>query len=125
MHFIDGLAVSGNAPKIFLRTTRNGLPYVAVLFSAAFSLLAFMAVSRGAGQVFDWLANLTAIAGLMTWFGISVTYIRFYKGMRAQGIDRRTLPYWTRLQPYAAWWGICSTLTICFVCQAFIPASTA
>lgn len=111
---VYGLAASGNAPKFFLKTTRNGLPYVAVLFCAAFSLLAFMAVSKGAGNVFQWFSNMTAIAGLMTWFGISVTYLRFYKGMQVQGIDRKTLPYYTNLQPYAAWWGVVSTLTVCF-----------
>ncbi|KAG0709056.1 amino acid permease [Suillus ampliporus] len=110
---IYGLAASGNAPKIFLRTSRSGLPYVAVIFCASFSLLAFMAVSQGAGKVFDWFSNMTSVAGLMTWFGISVTYLRFYKGLNAQGIDRKTLPYSTRLQPYAAWYGVVSTLIIC------------
>ncbi|KAG2361323.1 amino acid permease [Suillus spraguei] len=113
-HCVDGLATSGNAPKFFLKTTRNGSPYVAVLFCATFSLLAFMAVSNGAGSVFDWFSDMTAVAGLMTWFGISVTYIRFYKGMQVQGIDRKTLPYYTNLQPCAAWWGAVSTLTISF-----------
>ncbi|KAG2152606.1 amino acid permease [Suillus bovinus] len=112
---VYGLAASGNAPKYFLKTTRNGLPYVAVLFSAAFSLLAFMAISTGAGSVFIWLTNMTAIAGLLTWFGISVTYLRFYKGMQVQGIDRKTLPYYTNLQPYAAWWGATSTVVICLL----------
>ncbi|KAG2110159.1 amino acid permease [Suillus cothurnatus] len=111
---VYGLAASGNASKYSLKTTRNGLPYVAVLFSASFSLLAFMAVSADAGSVFNWLANMSSVAGLMTWFGISVTYLRFYKGMQVQGIDRKTLPYYTNLQPYAAWWGVVSTITICF-----------
>ncbi|KAG1828762.1 amino acid permease/ SLC12A domain-containing protein, partial [Suillus subalutaceus] len=112
--FVDGLAASRNAPKFFLKTTRNGLPYVAVLFCSSFSLLAFMAVSTSAGSVFVWFSNMTAVAGLMSWFGISVTYLRFYKGMQVQGIDRKTLPYYTNLQPYAAWWATVSTITICF-----------
>jgi amino acid transporter len=124
MYSIDGLATSGNAPKIFLRTTKSGLPYVAVLFCASFSLLAFMAVSSGAGQVFIWFSNMTAVAGLMTWFGISVTYLRFYKGLKVQGIDRKTLPYSTRLQPYAAWYGTVSTIIVCFVRQLFMPNNT-
>ncbi|OJA12045.1 hypothetical protein AZE42_06700 [Rhizopogon vesiculosus] len=111
---IYGLAASGNAPKIFLKTTKNGLPWVAVVFCASFSLLAFMAVSSGAGQVFDWLSAMTSVAGLMTWFGISVTYLRFYEGLKVQGIDRKTLPYSTRFQPYAAWYGACATLIVCF-----------
>ncbi|KAI6153426.1 amino acid permease [Pisolithus tinctorius] len=109
-----GLAVSGNAPRIFLKTSKSGLPYVSVLFCASFILLAFMAVSSGAGSVFDWFSSMTSVAGLTTWFGISVTYLRFYKGLQAQGIDRTSLPYYTRFQPFAAWYGCFGTFIICF-----------
>ncbi|GJE90155.1 amino acid permease [Phanerochaete sordida] len=109
-----GLALNGNAPKIFTRTNRWGLPWVAVATNCAFGLLAYMAVSSGAGRVFNWFANMTSVAGLMSWFGISVTYVRFYAGMKAQGIDRRTLPFYTRLQPFAGWYGVFSTIIVCF-----------
>ncbi|KIP01622.1 hypothetical protein PHLGIDRAFT_96848 [Phlebiopsis gigantea 11061_1 CR5-6] len=108
-----GLAVNNNAPRIFMRVNRWGLPYVAVATSCAFGLLAYMAVSSGAGRVFGWFANMTSVAGLMNWFGISVTYVRFYAGMKAQGFDRSSLPYVAPLQPYLAWYGIVSTLVIC------------
>ncbi|KIK98792.1 hypothetical protein PAXRUDRAFT_636532 [Paxillus rubicundulus Ve08.2h10] len=108
-----GLAISGNAPRIFAKTSKSGLPYVAVIFCALFTLLAFMAVSAGAGQVFQWFVNMTSVAGLMTWFGIAVTYIRFHKGLKAQGIDRKTLPYYTRVQPFAAWYACITTFIIC------------
>lgn len=78
-----------------------------------------MAISSGAGTVFGWFANMTAVAGLMTWFGICVTYIRFYEGLKVQGFDRTTLPYYTRLQPYAAWYGAIATFVICLVCLAY------
>ncbi|KAF9477031.1 amino acid permease [Pholiota conissans] len=107
-----GLAFAGNAPKVFLRTTKSGLPYVSITFCSLFALLGYMAVSAGAGRVFGWFANLTAIAGLMTWFGICFTYIRFNKGLVAQGIDRKTLPYTSALQPYAAYYGACACLII-------------
>lgn len=71
-----------------------------------------MSVSSGAGQVFNWFANMTSVAGLMTWFGISVTYIRFYAGLKAQGINRKKLPFYSVLQPYAAWYVLVATLLI-------------
>jgi Amino acid permease len=74
-----------------------------------------MGVQAGSGKVFNWLANMTSVAGLLTWFGISVTYIRFYTGMKVQGIDRATLPFASRLQPYAAWYAAVSCLIICLV----------
>ncbi|KAF7331999.1 Amino acid permease [Mycena kentingensis (nom. inval.)] len=109
-----GLAAAGNAPRIFLKTLSNGLPIVSIIFCSLFSCLAYMAIESGAGRVFGWFANMTSIAGLMTWFGISLTYLRFYAGMKAQGFDRTTLPYYSRLQPYAAWYSMCFSLLICF-----------
>ncbi|KAH0838461.1 amino acid permease [Lanmaoa asiatica] len=38
-----GLAIAGNAPKFFGRTSKSGLPYTSVIFCASFTLLAFMA----------------------------------------------------------------------------------
>ena len=96
-------------------TTSWGLPWVAIVTSSAFGLLGYMAVSTGAGKVFGWFANMTAIAGLMTWFGIAVTYIRFHAGLKAQGIDRNTLPFKSPLQPFLAYYVVVSTLVICFV----------
>lgn len=111
---IYGLAISGNAPQIFARTSKSGLPYVAVLFCSLFACLAFMGVTAGSGKVFNWFANMTSIAGLMTWFGIAFTYTRFYAGMKAQGIDRSKLPFSSVLQPYAAWYAVFATVIICF-----------
>ena len=62
---------------------------------------------------------MTAMAGLMTWFGICITYIRFYKGFTAQRLDRTTLPYSSPLQPYAAYYGAISIIIICIVCAKF------
>ncbi|OCH89957.1 amino acid permease [Obba rivulosa] len=109
-----GLAMTGSAPKIFSRTNRMGLPYVSILFCALFWTLAYMGINGGSGKVFGWLSNMTSIAGLMTWFGICVTYLRFYKGFKMQGFDRKKLPYASSLQPYAAWYGVISCAIICF-----------
>ncbi|KAI0732334.1 amino acid permease [Fomitopsis betulina] len=109
-----GLAVVGNAPKILRRTTKNGLPYVSLIVCSLFSLLAFMGVTSGSGKVFGWLSNMTSIAGLMSWFGISLIYIRFHAGMKAQGFNRKDLPYSSPLQPYAAWYAMIWCIIICF-----------
>ncbi|KAI0257517.1 amino acid permease [Lactifluus subvellereus] len=108
-----GLAIAGNAPSIFKTTLRNGLPVTALIASSSFSLLAFMGVHAGSGKVFNWFANMTSVAGLLTWFGISYTYTRFYAGMKAQGIDRKTLPFSSPLQPFAAWYATVSCVIIC------------
>ncbi|CAA7266616.1 unnamed protein product [Cyclocybe aegerita] len=110
-----GLAASGNAPRIFLRASKNGLPYVSVIFNSLFAFLGYMGIKSGSGRVFGWFANMTAIAGLMTWVGISITYIRFYAGMKAQGYDRTSLPFASKLQPYAAWYALFACSLISFL----------
>ena len=110
-----GLALSGNAPKIFTRTTKSGLPLLSILFCTAFSFLAYMSVGSGSGVVFGWFVNMTSVAGLMTWFGISITYIRFHAGFVAQGFDRSKLPYASKLNPYAAWYAAFMCIIVCFV----------
>jgi len=109
-----GLALAGNAPKFFLKTSRKGLPYTALIFCALFSTLAYMGINGGSGKVFDYFSSMTSVAGLMTWFGIGITYIRFYKGFKVQGFDRSTLPYASKLQPYAAWYATIACFVICF-----------
>ncbi|KAF8552154.1 hypothetical protein OG21DRAFT_1486409 [Imleria badia] len=104
-----GLAVSGSAPKICSRTTSSGLPYVAVGVCSCFALLAYLAIKEAPGEVFMWLSCFTSTAGLVTWFGIGVTYLRFYQGLKAQGIDRKTLTFRSRVQPFAAWWCVCGS----------------
>lgn len=56
---LHGLAIRGQAPRIFARTSRNGLPYMAVSLGAVFALLSFMAASQNssAGTVFGYCTS--------------------------------------------------------------------
>ena len=74
-----------------------------------------MGVHTGSGLVFTYLSQMTSIAGLLTWFGIGVTYLRFYKGMKAQSIDRTKLSFYSEYQPFAAWYAVCSISFIMLV----------
>jgi amino acid permease len=46
----DGLALNGQAPRIFSRTSKSGLPWVSVVFCSLFALIAFMGISTGPGK---------------------------------------------------------------------------
>ena len=76
-----------------------------------------MGTKAGSGRVFGWFVNMTAVAGLIAWCGISTTYLRFYEGLKSQGIDRRSLPYSSRLQPFAAWYALIMCALISVVCH--------
>lgn len=102
------LASTGVAPRLFLRTSKAGVPYFGVIFTAAFGLLAFMVVSAGANTVFEWLVNITSVAGLLSWAAVSYSHIRFMDALEYNGIDRDTLPFKAKLgKPYAWYSFIC------------------
>lgn len=108
-----GLALRGQAPKIFARCTNSGLPLIAVAFSSVFSLLALMNVASGSATVFNWFVSLSTVGGFFSWGSINLTYLFFHRGMKYQGIDRRKLHYFNRLQPWLSIWGL--TWCIIFV----------
>lgn len=109
------LAQEGQAPKIFAKILPNGVPIVALAFTALFSLLAYLNCgSNGAGDAFNWLANITTLGSELTWIGIGIAHIRFYRGMKAQGIPRSALPFRTWLQPWGAYVVVISFSIIAF-----------
>ena len=97
------MAKEGHAPKFFLRVNRMGIPYIAVCSLALFIGLGYMTLSDSASTVFGWLQDLVSVSALVGWLIICIVYLRFYYGMKKQGIDRSELPWKAPFQPYAAW----------------------
>lgn len=94
-----GLALKGQAPRIFLRTTSWGVPYMCVLLMTAFMFLSFMSLSEGALTVFWWLLDLTACGVLISWITILINHQRLMTAMKKQSITLSSLPWhngWTQ-----------------------------
>ncbi|GAA5975986.1 hypothetical protein JCM10908_005347 [Rhodotorula pacifica] len=110
-----GLSLNGQAPAFLKKTNSWGLPYYCVLVGVLFSLLSYMSAgSKSAGTVFNYFANMTSVCGLLTWWGICLTATRFYRGLKAQGIDRKMLPYRAPFQPFLAWYGLIFSSVVLF-----------
>lgn len=104
--YLFALAQNGQAPKVFLKCSKTGVPYYAVAVTASISLLTYMSVSSGANNVFNWFQNLTTIANLFTWVSICVAYIKFRKALIAQNVNRDELVFKGAFQPYTAWFAL-------------------
>lgn len=100
------LAVDGKAPKLFAKTNRWGIPYNSLILSVLFCLLAYMTVSSGSAQVFNYFVNVVSIFGLMSWISILITYIYFDRALKAQGVDKSSLAYAAPWQPYGAYFAL-------------------
>ncbi|KAH3686690.1 hypothetical protein WICPIJ_002334 [Wickerhamomyces pijperi] len=97
------LAVKHQAPKIFLKTNKRGVPYWGCAFVAIFMPLAYMNLSTSAANVFGWFQSLTSANLLLGWTFISWNHIAMSRAMQAQGISRDRLPHKVIFAPYAAW----------------------
>lgn len=104
--YLFGLAQNKQAPRIFLKCTERGVPIYGIAFTVVWSGLAYMYVSTRALTVFTWFLSLGAIAALLTWCSICITYIRFRQALIAQNVDRNTLDFKSPLQPYAAYFAL-------------------
>ncbi|TID28723.1 hypothetical protein CANINC_002350 [Pichia inconspicua] len=91
------------APKIFGKANRQGVPIYGVMFTAVFGALAFLNVSNSGTTVFNWLLNISALAGLICWCFITAAHLRFMQILKDRNISRDTLPFKANFGPIIAW----------------------
>lgn len=107
---IYSLALQGKAPKVLTKCNRWGIPYVAVLFAASFGLFSFISISEKATVVFQNLTSIISSSGIMVWFAMNLSFIRFYYGLKKRPdiISRndKLYPYKSFGQPYTAMVGL-------------------
>ncbi|KAI4604336.1 hypothetical protein KJ359_000471 [Pestalotiopsis sp. 9143b] len=118
-----GLALEGHAPKFLRKCTKNGVPIYCLATIMVFPCLAFLNLSNSGAEVLSWFVNLITAAQIIDYIVICITYIFFYRACRAQGLDRKTLPYCGRFQPYSAWIGLVfMTAVVCtYGYSVFLP----
>ncbi|KAJ3398497.1 hypothetical protein CcCBS67573_g06210 [Chytriomyces confervae] len=114
------LAEDGQAPRIFGRVTRQGIPIYSVMIVALLSLVFVIAsYSSGSAQIFDWLSGVISVGILTCWMIMSFTHLRFRYGYLAQGRKVEDLPYIAPFFPYSDY----LSLTIGTVVSAFMLVS--
>ncbi|QPQ32689.1 amino acid permease [Lysinibacillus sp. JNUCC 51] len=87
------MAKEGQAPRIFGKLNKRGVPVAGMILTCAVGMLAFLASFFGDGVVYMWLMNAIGITGFIFWLGISVSHYRFRKAFIAQGYSLDDLPY--------------------------------
>lgn len=124
----------------FGRKDTRGRPYVALIISTALGGgLCYMNCNSTGAQVYNWFSSLVsyvcfrvfielnahhiqvAIAGLVQWASVYLSHIRFRRGLKAQGIDYKTLPFLSYGAPYLQYFGLLILLFI-FGCEFYLSA---
>lgn len=111
-----GLGTQHKLFKPFTKCSIVGVPYVSILFTALFALLAFLNLSQGSSEVFDWLSNLCASSVVLLWAAVCLAFIRFYNALKLRSDIRSRsdvlYPYRSLFQPYTAYFGLISSCII-------------
>ncbi|MFK2826459.1 amino acid permease [Bacillus sp. B190/17] len=94
------MAKEGQAPRIFAKLNKRGVPVAAIILTCLVGMLAFFSSIFGDGIVYVWLMNSIGITGFIFWLGISVSHYRFRKAFLAQGHSLDELPYRAKWYPF-------------------------
>ncbi|AJH80209.1 amino acid permease [Heyndrickxia coagulans] len=116
------MAKEGQAPRIFSKLDRRGVPVPAMILTAVVGMLAFFTSIFGDGVVYIWLMNSIGITGFIFWLGICVSHYRFRKAFLAQGHALDELPYRAKWYPFGPVFAIavCLIVTLAQDYQAFL-----
>ncbi|KAJ7599092.1 general amino acid permease AGP2 [Mycena floridula] len=117
-----GMALEKKMPAFLTKCTKSGVPIYCVAVTTAFSLFSFLLLNNSSTTVLKWLNNLLGPAGMITYSLMSLSYIKFYHALKAQGINRKTLPYRGFGQPYCAYFSLVATsgMTLLMGCLVFV-----
>ncbi|TVY89451.1 General amino acid permease [Lachnellula willkommii] len=133
------LSLDGHAPKFLRKCTKNGVPIWCFCITMIFPFLSFLTIGSGSAQVITWqvllyvernfllilsrLANLTEASQMIDYICMCTIYIFFYRAMKAQGYDRKDLPYIGWAQPYCAWFGLVTMIftVTCYGYTVLLP----
>lgn len=105
------MSKEGHAPKIFGKVNHRGVPFNALLLTAAVGALAFITSIMGK-NVYNFLLGASGLTGFIAWLGVAISHYRFRKAYIAQGRDLNDLKYKAKWFPYAPIFAIIMCLLV-------------
>ncbi|KZM28737.1 uncharacterized protein EKO05_0000892 [Ascochyta rabiei] len=117
------LSIEGRAPKFLRKCTANGVPIYCFVVVMIFPFLSFLQLSDSSATVLNWLVNIVTAGGLINYITMCATYLAFYRACKAQGLDRKTLPYTGYFQPYGTIVALVLLICVvgCYGYSTFLP----
>ncbi|KAI0096708.1 amino acid permease/ SLC12A domain-containing protein [Nemania sp. FL0031] len=109
------LAHQGRAPRFFAKTTKNGVPVRAIVFSNTLGLIALLNIASSPGKVFGYLVSISGAATFVAWAFIGITHLRIRKAWALQGYSADDLPYRALFYPYGTWFVVLLNIFLVFI----------
>ncbi|WP_210364010.1 amino acid permease [Bacillus sp. REN3] len=112
------LANHGEAPEQFSKLTKNGVPGLAILASAAALLIGVVLNYFVPAKVFAWVTSIATFGAIWTWGIILLSQLRYRKSLRKDQVKK--LKYKLPLFPFTSYLSL-GFLAFIIVLMAFSP----
>lgn len=99
---LHSMAINGDAPRIFGKLNRWGVPYYSVGLGSLFIFLSYLNCSNTSSTVFAWLSNIVSISGFLSWMFVGICYLRFRNIIDYLDLNDR-IPYRVPLMRHGAY----------------------
>ncbi|KAI0438211.1 amino acid permease/ SLC12A domain-containing protein [Xylaria telfairii] len=109
------LAHQRRAPRFFAKTTKNGVPVRAIVFSNTLGLIALLNIAASPARVFGYLISISGAATFIAWAFIGITHLRMRRAWVLQGYSVDDLPYKALFYPYGTWFVVLLNLFLVFI----------
>lgn len=91
----------------FGKKDAKGRPVVALVASGVLGGgLTYLNCNDTATVVYGWFSSLVGVSSFMNWGLIYLSHIRFRAGLKSQGIDYHSLPFYNRASPWGQYLGL-------------------
>lgn len=114
------MSIQRKAPHCFQVCSKNGVPYISVIFCGMFSVIAYLAVNNSSQVNFNILINISSASTSIIWFGLNASFLRFYYALKKRkdylSRDEETYPFKSPFQPFLAFYGLIG----CFIFVMFM-----
>ncbi|CAF1192602.1 unnamed protein product [Adineta ricciae] len=109
------LGKTKRAPKFLSTTNKRGVPWCAIVFSNFCACICFINQGPGGiGTAYTYLINLSGVSTFIVWAVICLTHIQFRRGLKAQGVHIKDLPFRALWYPYGAYFGLGANIFLIF-----------
>jgi lysine-specific permease len=94
---------SGQAPALFGKLNRRGVPVAAVCATGLMGAMAFLSNAVGGQKIYQLFYNFSSLTGFLIWLGIALCHLRFRRAWVAQGRRIEELKFRSRFYPVGPW----------------------
>jgi GABA permease len=113
------LAQKGDAPKAFLKLSRNGVPVRAILFGTIFAYIGVIFDYISPDKVFLFLINASGGIALFVYLAIAISHLRLRKRIERENPEKLKVKMW--LFPYLTYVTI-GVILVILVAMAYIDS---